>query len=585
MPVKNRKLSSKNENQVNNKKQQQQQDKNRSKQQGETDLNFKISSKWIFIWFLMARLCSSLWNNINDCDETFNYWEPGHFLLYGSGFQTWEYSPKYSIRSYTYLWFYMLPGKLFKNYFEKFEIFYIIRCYMAILSAIVETFLFISIRKSFGNKNALYYCLISSLSTGMFNSMTSFLPSSFAIYTVCLSFGFWLRGNHTFFIVFFAAGSILGWPFVSAIGIPIALFYLFSNRYRMKFIKISIISAIIISLPIIIIDTYYYGKFVFAPINIILYNVFSEHGSTLYGTEPFSFYLKNLFLNFNIFFIISSLSIPVLIISSLINNRMDRQNLQRQILINFSLLVWYLIFFCQSHKEERFMYPIYPLLCLTTSLTLTNLESIINNNRLQSILIKLLFSIFFLLSLSRTLALYRGYYSSLNIYHEFWRPPLLDVNNDSNQTSTTKIICLGKEWHRFPSNFFIPEKKFQIEFIRSEFRGQLPKYFDKKVKYPTRIEPNDMNDQNQEQPERYVNDIQSDCDYIIDSDYPDFYGRDYPYSKHPESWKIIKSFRYLNQKQSSIVFRTFYLPFLFEYKCHFIDYNILINARKHSKSN
>lgn len=166
----------------------------------------------------------------------------------------------------------------------------------------------------------------------MFNSMTSFLPSSFAIYTVCLSFGFWLHSNHTFFIVFFAAGSILGWPFVSAIGyicfkfsffrfkiysnlirIPIALFYLFSNRYRIKFIKISIISAIIISLPIIIIDTYYYGKFVFAPINIILYNVFSEHGSTLYGTEPFSFYLKNLFLNFNIFFIISSLSIPVLV--------------------------------------------------------------------------------------------------------------------------------------------------------------------------------------------------------------------------------------------------------------------------------
>lgn len=97
------------------------------------------------------------------------------------------------------------------------------------------------------------------------------------------------------------------------IRIPMALFYLFSHRYRMKFIRISIISAIIISLPIIIIDTYYYGKFVFAPINIILYNVFSEHGSTLYGTEPFSFYLKNLFLNFNIFFIISSLSIPVLV--------------------------------------------------------------------------------------------------------------------------------------------------------------------------------------------------------------------------------------------------------------------------------
>ena len=23
-----------------------------------------------------ARLCAAVWNNIQDCDETFNYWEP-----------------------------------------------------------------------------------------------------------------------------------------------------------------------------------------------------------------------------------------------------------------------------------------------------------------------------------------------------------------------------------------------------------------------------------------------------------------------------------------------------------------------------
>jgi hypothetical protein len=26
-----------------------------------------------------------------DCDETFNYWEPTHYLMYGRGLQTWEY--------------------------------------------------------------------------------------------------------------------------------------------------------------------------------------------------------------------------------------------------------------------------------------------------------------------------------------------------------------------------------------------------------------------------------------------------------------------------------------------------------------
>jgi hypothetical protein len=25
------------------------------------------------------------------CTETFNYWEPTHFLMFGYGMQTWEY--------------------------------------------------------------------------------------------------------------------------------------------------------------------------------------------------------------------------------------------------------------------------------------------------------------------------------------------------------------------------------------------------------------------------------------------------------------------------------------------------------------
>lgn len=39
----------------------------------------------------MLRYMSATSNIIHDCDEVFNYWEPLHFLLYKSGFQTWEY--------------------------------------------------------------------------------------------------------------------------------------------------------------------------------------------------------------------------------------------------------------------------------------------------------------------------------------------------------------------------------------------------------------------------------------------------------------------------------------------------------------
>ena len=48
-------------------------------------------------WFLpllslaVLRYMSASSNIIHDCDEVFNYWEPLHFLLYKTGFQTWEY--------------------------------------------------------------------------------------------------------------------------------------------------------------------------------------------------------------------------------------------------------------------------------------------------------------------------------------------------------------------------------------------------------------------------------------------------------------------------------------------------------------
>lgn len=67
---------------------------------------------------------------------------------------------------------------------------------------------------------------------------------------------------------------------------------------------------------LIAIDSYYYGKLVFAPLNIVLYNVFSKHGPNLYGTEPWQFYFINLFLNFNVVFI-ASLACPLLLVRPL----------------------------------------------------------------------------------------------------------------------------------------------------------------------------------------------------------------------------------------------------------------------------
>lgn len=79
------------------------------------------------------------------------------------------------------------------------------------------------------------------------------------------------------------------------------------------FINWSVISAIGILTPQILVDTYYYGKPVIASLNIVLYNVFTSHGPDLYGTEPATFYLINGILNFNFIFPIAILVVPVLL--------------------------------------------------------------------------------------------------------------------------------------------------------------------------------------------------------------------------------------------------------------------------------
>ena len=44
-----------------------------------------------FVALLLLRHFSAKSNLLHDCDEVFNYWEPLHYILYRSGFQTWEY--------------------------------------------------------------------------------------------------------------------------------------------------------------------------------------------------------------------------------------------------------------------------------------------------------------------------------------------------------------------------------------------------------------------------------------------------------------------------------------------------------------
>lgn len=121
------------------------------------------------------------------------------------------------------------------------------------------------------------------------------------------------------------------------------------------------------------IDSAFYRKLVCVPLNIVLYNVFSggSRGPDIYGVEPWHFYIRNLALNFNIWFFLALASLPLLLVQHIgLQKSVSKQTLLRSIVFVSPFYLWLAIFTAQPHKEERFMYPAYPALALNAAISL-----------------------------------------------------------------------------------------------------------------------------------------------------------------------------------------------------------------------
>ncbi|GIY24523.1 alpha-1,2-mannosyltransferase ALG9 [Caerostris extrusa] len=403
---------------------------------GEDSNTWMPSMYTSFKLVLSLRLCAAVWSNISDCDEVYNYWEPLHYLLYGKGFQTWEYSPLYAIRSYAYLWLHALPCCIYDVFFQtnKVFIFYYLRCLLALCCTMTEVYLSWCM-SHFGQNIGRLVITFLILSSGMFLSAAAFLPSSFAMYLSTAALASWFMQDYKLAILFTAASTLVGWPFAALLGIPL-----------------------------IYVDSLHFGKFVFAPLNIVLYNVFTSHGPDLYGTEPCTFYFLNGFLNMNIVFLAALVSIPALFALRTI------EGVQRKVsdgppfylcLLLYIYGCWY--FFLLHIKEERFLFPIYPMICLAGAFTVDAVQKIYHyvlvKRRFTDYLdytswISLSFcTAFCIISLSRTIILYKGYHAPIETFVELNK---ISIDEDKHPLPPEYPVnvCMGKEWYRFPSSFF-----------------------------------------------------------------------------------------------------------------------------------
>lgn len=183
-------------------------------------------SRMVFAVFLSSNLLAALYAPIQDCDEVFNYWEPTHYLNHRYGLQTWEYAPEFSVRSWLYIVIHAVVGKFGSLLSPKkaFE-FYFVRIVLAAVCALSETRLFSAISTSLNPRVGITFGLAIVFSPGMFHASVAYLPSSFSMYTAMLgvaAFMNWRGGLKTAEgIMWFGIGGIVGWPFSTALIIPL----------------------------------------------------------------------------------------------------------------------------------------------------------------------------------------------------------------------------------------------------------------------------------------------------------------------------------------------------------------------------
>ncbi|XP_049802016.1 alpha-1,2-mannosyltransferase ALG9 [Schistocerca nitens] len=546
------------------------------------------SGETAFKALLSARFCAAIWSHISDCDETYNYWEPSHYLLFGKGFQTWEYSPNYALRSYMYLLLHVVPAWLYHRLLQpnRLLIFYFTRCLLGLLCAFCEVYFYKSVCREFGVQIGRLMLAFMIFSAGMFISSTAFLPSTFSMYMTMVSLGAWCQRKYELAIFATAISSFISWPFAGLLGVPIALDIVFRRKDVIKFIQWSGISVAVILLPMVKTDSSYFGRLVIAPYNIVHYNIFTNHGPNLYGTEPFSFYFVNGFLNFNFVFLAALFSpLFLLLVSWLVPSKPRNPGCLPFWLSLMPMFLWMVVFFAQPHKEERFLFPVYPLICLNGAITVDALQKLWFHffvedaekashylNHTVPIMVAAI-AVCSLFGISRIFALYNGYHAPIDIFLE-----LNSLNAEKRIPSDTTInVCVGKEWYRYPSSFFLPDNNWNLQFLKSEFKGQLPKPYSS-AHNATSIIPEFMNDMNKEEPSRYF-DIEN-CHFLFDLDLE---GRETPkesnYSHQKDYWIVLKSIPFLDVERSHRFFRAFYIPGLSERFCTYAPYNLLKSTK------
>lgn len=368
-------------------------------------------------------------------------------------------------------------------------------------------------------------------------------------------------------IMWFGLGALLGWPFAGALILPFVAEDWFEVAMEGGVYETSIgyldgIGRCLMILGLQVgIDASFYRKLTVVPWRIVAYNVFGgkDRGPDIFGTEPWHYYVRNLLLNFNLWFLLAMVAAPLAVLQTALRPRpTTKQGGLRTLTLVAPFYLWVAIFTLQPHKEERFMFPAYPFLALNAAIALHILMSwfgISDPSTNFGIPLKFRLAIVFpVVALSFNVGLLRILGTVIN-----YRAPL-QIYDRLNDISTTAsdTVCFGKDWYRFPTSFLLPDG-MHAKFIKDDFDGLLPGEFSENRElgmFPgTWAIPSGMNDRNEEDVDKYT-DIR-DCSFLIES---------FPHSTTPEDswhssrWEVVECKPFLDTAATGLLARLIWMP-------------------------
>ncbi|KAK2997272.1 hypothetical protein RJ639_026348, partial [Escallonia herrerae] len=472
---------------------------------------------------------------------------------------------QFALRSYLYILLHKLVGWPASWWFggdEKVRVFYAVRIFLGVLSVITEASLVVALSKKYGKRLATYTLAMLCLTSGCFFASTSLLPSSFSMYAMSLSSALFLFEKYGMAVTVAATGVILGWPFSILAFLPVTIYSLV-RRFKQAFLSGAVTSLALMGISLLV-DYHYYGRWTSSVMNLLFYNVVGGGESHLYGTEGPSYYLRNGFNNFNFSFVLALLFLGILPIS--------RKKYAPELLVLISpLYIWLAFMSLQPHKEERFLYPIYPLICVAASAVIECFPEFFRdkyNPNDQSVLFQiakyirpLVLGLILCASHARTFSLIHGYSAPLEIYKH------LEHHGDAGLGS---VVCVGSEWHRFPSSFFVPDYVGQVRWLDDGFRGLLPLPFNSSMG-GTSAAPSYFNNKNKASDEQYLHDPER-CNLLIELQLQ----RPYPSrGSDLSTWEVVAALPYLDRELSPPLYRSFFIPNYWQQKNVFGLYKLL----------